>query len=45
MSRKYYKERMQAAVKRLPASEDLLIATLCEIIEDLVEAEAVEAVS
>ena len=35
LERKYLQERMWAAIRRLPHSEDLLIETLCEIIEDL----------
>jgi hypothetical protein len=35
MQREYLQERMWAAVRRLPHSEDLLVQTLCEIIEEV----------
>jgi hypothetical protein len=37
----YYREQLEAAVKRLPESEDLLASLLSEIIADLEEARAV----
>ena len=35
MWKEYFQDRLWSAVKRLPHSEDLLVQTLCEIIEEV----------